>query len=77
MLETATAVRVRFQHGDVECVNCGRTLARAQKRLTDGAIRLGPCMDGTLGVELHEGHRLRCCRCGGRAFIEFDNRLAG
>ncbi|HZU77999.1 MAG TPA: hypothetical protein VFA70_14625 [Dehalococcoidia bacterium] len=71
-MEMQIAARVLIQRGDVECVNCGRTLARAQKRLTDGAIRLGPCTDGTLDVELHQGRRMYCRRCGGRAFIEFD-----
>ena len=68
-----TAVRrPEVQRGEVECVNCGRTLALALRRASDGAVRLFPHAGGALEVEVCDGARLRCTRCGGRAFVEFD-----
>jgi ribosomal protein L37E len=58
--------------GNVECLNCGRTLAAAFHRATDGAIRIRPRPDGTMDVEISGTSRLLCRRCGGRAFVEFD-----
>ncbi len=76
-MNTATATRIsRIAHGQVECLNCGRTLATALRRLSDGAIRLVHATDGELAVELLGGSRLRCTRCGGRAFLEFEQARA-
>ncbi|HEY7293935.1 MAG TPA: hypothetical protein VH916_02795 [Dehalococcoidia bacterium] len=73
---TTTALRIgeELLHGEVECLNCGRTLGRASRRLADGKVTIRPVRAGEeIGVERQSGRGLRCKRCGGRAFLEFDD----
>jgi len=71
LLESETA------HGDVQCLNCGRTLGKAVRKLSSGATTIRPVRAGEeIMVERGVGRGLRCKRCGGRAFIEFDERSA-
>ncbi|HLZ70793.1 MAG TPA: hypothetical protein VKV26_12905 [Dehalococcoidia bacterium] len=59
--------------GEVQCLNCGRTLGRATRNVGDGKITIRPFRSGQeIGVERQAGRGLRCKRCGGRAFLEFD-----
>lgn len=61
-------------HGDVQCLNCGRTLGKAVRRLSTRATTIRPARAGEeILVERGIGRGLRCKRCGGRAFIEFDD----
>ncbi len=63
--------------GEVQCLNCGRTLGRASRRLADGKITIRPARAGEeIAVERQPGRSLRCKRCGGRAFLEFDTLTA-
>lgn len=60
-------------YGDVQCLNCGRTLGAAIKRLSDCATSIRPMRAGEpLQVEWRSGLGLRCKPCGGRAFVEYD-----
>lgn len=59
--------------GEVQCLNCGRTLARVTRNLIDGKVTIRPFRAGDeIAVERQPGHGLRCKRCGGRAFLDFD-----
>jgi ribosomal protein L37E len=65
--------RTDMMRGDVQCLNCGRLLGAAFRSSTSGATTIRPIVRGeALGVERLPGRGLRCKRCGGRAFIEFD-----
>lgn len=58
--------------GEVNCLNCGRTLALASRR-PDGVTTIRPLRPGSrVEVSCPDGTRLRCNLCGGRAFLEFD-----
>ena len=70
---TATTNRSELIYGDVRCVNCGRTLATAIRRCRDNATAIRPVRaSGAYEVEIVNERRLRCRRCGGMAYIEFD-----
>ena len=57
--------------GDVNCLNCGRTLAQAVRSVETGRLRLRRAPhQAVVYVELVNRHILRCKRCSGRAFIE-------
>jgi DNA-directed RNA polymerase subunit RPC12/RpoP len=56
--------------GEVNCVNCGRTVAEAVAEPGQEGLRLRPApYRMVLHVRL-DGHTLRCTQCQGRAFIE-------
>ena len=77
MNNTSTLAAAVIIRGDVECVNCGRTLGAALRRVADGATVIRPLAAGLpIEVEVVAGRRLRCTRCGGRAFVEFDEFAA-
>lgn len=68
-----TFTRSDLIYGDVRCVNCGRTLATAIRRRRDNATAIRPVRaSGAYEVEIINARRLRCQRCGGMAYIEFD-----
>ncbi len=70
---TVTTDRSDLVYGDVRCVNCGRTLATAIRRRRDNATAVRPVRaSGAFDVEIVNERRLRCRRCGGMAYIEFD-----
>jgi hypothetical protein len=57
--------------GEINCVNCGRTLAEAIADTESNAVRMRPAPHQmVLQVEVINGRRLRCKRCHGRAFFE-------
>lgn len=72
MNNTMIRAQVAVIRGDVECLNCGRNLAAAIKRLSDGAIKLTKNREGAFEVQLVSASTLRCTRCGGRACLDFD-----
>jgi|GEM_PF-5704793 len=68
----ATKSVLATQFGEVVCLNCGRSLARAERR-ADGTTTIRPLRPGSrIEVSCPDGARLRCNLCGGRAFIEYD-----
>ena len=72
-MTTATMRNTDFAYGDVQCLNCGRTLGAAIKRRSDNATSIRPLeKDQPLLVEWRTGVGLRCKACNGRAFIEYD-----
>jgi len=57
--------------GEVNCLNCGRTLGEALRSADTGRLRLRPAAHQPEPlVELVDRHTLRCRHCLGRAFIE-------
>ena len=69
---TTTTIDKTVQAGEVQCLNCGRTLALALRR-ADGVTTIRPLRAGArVEVSCPDGARLRCNLCGGRAFLEFD-----
>jgi hypothetical protein len=57
--------------GEVNCVNCGRTLAEAFGVAGVIPITLRPApYQATLQVETVGGRALRCKHCHGRAFLD-------
>ena len=69
---TTTTAAKKVQIGEVNCLNCGRTLALAVRR-DDGVTTIRPLRAGSrVEVSCPDGTRLRCNLCGGRAFLEFD-----
>jgi len=72
-LATKLGVDEDVIRGEVQCLNCGRTLGRATRNLIDGKVTIRPFRAGEeIGVERQPGRGLRCKRCGGRAFLDFD-----
>jgi ribosomal protein S27E len=69
---TTTTTEKKVQSGEVNCLNCGRTLALAARR-ADGVTTIRPLRRGSrIEVSCPDGTRLRCNLCGGRAFLEFE-----
>jgi len=67
-----TMIDDTIQKGEVQCLNCGRTLAMALRR-ANGVTTIRPLRAGSrVEVSCPDGARLRCNLCGGRAFLEFD-----
>jgi hypothetical protein len=57
--------------GEVQCLNCGRTLAAAVRNPDTGRLRLTPAAwRDRIEVDLVDRHALRCRHCHGRAFLE-------
>jgi hypothetical protein len=72
-MTATTFSRSDLVYGDVRCVNCGRTLATAIRRRRDNATAIRPVRaTGEFEVEIVNERRLRCRRCRGMAYIEFD-----
>lgn len=72
-MSTTTFTRTDLIYGDVRCVNCGRTLATAIRRRSDNATAIRPVRNtGAFEVDVVSERRLRCRRCGGMAYVEFD-----
>lgn len=68
-MAATTATPVETALGEVQCLICCRTLARAARR-ADGVTVLRPRRRGSnIEVSCADGARLRCNWCGGRAFI--------
>jgi DNA-directed RNA polymerase subunit RPC12/RpoP len=73
MTMTMNHTESRIIRGDVQCLNCGRTLGLALKSVAERTTTIRPARPGMdLGVERGVGGGLRCKRCGGRAYVEFD-----
>ena len=57
--------------GDIQCLNCGRTLGEAVRAIGERALRIRPAAhQKTVQVSLRERGTLQCNHCRGRAFLE-------
>jgi DNA-directed RNA polymerase subunit RPC12/RpoP len=59
--------------GEVHCLNCGRDLATVIRDNIRGRLQLQPpTPQGAVQVTVAGRHTLRCSRCGGRAFVQWQ-----